>query len=119
MSILTRATMLAAALLVLPSSAHAEATGREFLQNIDKGGESAEVYKLALFAYSTGIGWAHSAMTNDGAAPAYCVPDTLSITADQVLSMVREAVKAQPELKELPAGLVVWAAYLYTFPCRP
>ena len=112
-----RAIVAVAVLTTMPLSARAEPTARDFLQKIDKGGDSARVYRMAMHAYGAGIEWAHSAMTMEGAKPMYCMPENLAISADQTISMVRQAIKATPEVADAPAGLAVWAAYLYTFPC--
>lgn len=50
-------------------------------------------------------------------APLYCQPETLSLTADQLVDMLRREVKEQPDLDQgdLPSALL--AVMRHTFPC--
>lgn len=50
-------------------------------------------------------------------APMYCQPETLSLTADQLVEMLRRSVKEQPELDaDDPSGALL-AVMQRTFPC--
>jgi hypothetical protein len=47
----------------------------------------------------------------------YCQPETLSLTADQLVEMLRRGVKEQPELDEGDVASALLAIMQHTFPC--
>jgi Rap1a immunity proteins len=50
-------------------------------------------------------------------APMYCQPETLSLTADQLVDMLRRGVKENPELDEGNLASALLAVMQHTFPC--
>jgi hypothetical protein len=49
--------------------------------------------------------------------PMYCQPETLSLTADQLIEMLRRGVREQPELDEDDPPGALLAVMQHTFPC--
>jgi hypothetical protein len=49
--------------------------------------------------------------------PLYCLPETLSLTADQLVEMLRRGVKEQPELDADDPPIALLAVMQHTFPC--
>jgi hypothetical protein len=49
--------------------------------------------------------------------PMYCQPETLSLTADQLIEMLRRGVKEQPELDADDPPSALLAVMQHTFPC--
>ncbi len=49
--------------------------------------------------------------------PMYCQPETLSLTPDQLVDMLRRGVKEQPELDDTSLASAVLAVMRHTFPC--
>ncbi|HEX4158191.1 MAG TPA: hypothetical protein VHY79_06925 [Rhizomicrobium sp.] len=49
--------------------------------------------------------------------PMYCQPATLSLTADQLVEMLRRGVKEQSELDEDDPASALLAVMQHTFPC--
>ncbi|HEY3639385.1 MAG TPA: hypothetical protein VGK90_14650 [Rhizomicrobium sp.] len=51
-------------------------------------------------------------------APMYCQPETLSLTAGQLIDMLRRDLKEQPELDDqTDLGSALLAVMQHTFPC--
>lgn len=49
--------------------------------------------------------------------PMYCQPEALSLTADQLIEMLRRGVKEQPELDDHDTAPALLAVMQRTFPC--
>lgn len=50
-------------------------------------------------------------------SPMYCQPETLSLTADQLIEMLRRGVKEQPDLDADDTAGALLAVMQRTFPC--
>jgi hypothetical protein len=52
-------------------------------------------------------------------APMFCQPQSLSLTADQLIDMLRRGVDEQPELDQKDLASALLAVMQHTFPCQP
>ncbi|HEX3666331.1 MAG TPA: Rap1a/Tai family immunity protein [Rhizomicrobium sp.] len=52
-------------------------------------------------------------------APMYCQPETLNLTAGQLVEMLRRGVKEHPELDDSDPASALLAVMQRTFPCVP
>jgi hypothetical protein len=50
-------------------------------------------------------------------APLFCQPETLVLTADQLVDMLRRGVKEQPELNDSALSFALLTVMQHTFPC--
>jgi hypothetical protein len=50
-------------------------------------------------------------------APLYCQPETLSLTAGQLVDMLRRGLKEQPDLDDTNLAPAMLAVMQHTFPC--
>jgi hypothetical protein len=50
-------------------------------------------------------------------APMFCQPETLSLTADQLVDMLRRAVKEQPDIDQGDPASALLTIMQHTFPC--
>lgn len=51
--------------------------------------------------------------------PMYCQPQTLSLTADQLVEMLKRGVKEEPALDDSGVAPALLAVMQHTFPCPP
>jgi len=103
--------------LVVSATAHAEATAKEMLAQI----ESNEGHVLAtafIAGNANGLSWANTELRDRGLKPLYCQPPTLSITPDQDVQIMRDHIRRYPKLADFPAGVVMMIALQATFPCK-
>jgi|SRR5579871_3307793 len=111
-------TLLVAALLFGMAQPATSGAVTDFLKRHDEplGQSTAETEILGLQA---GFTEANSYLTETrGEAPMFCQPESLSLTADQLIDMLRRGVDKQPDLDQsnLPSALL--AVLRGTFPCQ-
>lgn len=51
-------------------------------------------------------------------APMFCQPESLNLTADQLIDMLRRGMNAQPDLDEDDLGTALLVVMQRTFPCQ-
>jgi hypothetical protein len=105
-------------LLTLSSAAHAEMSANEMLAKIDAGGDQATLVTLWLSGNANGISWVNVEL-KDGKAAVYCPPGKLAITPEQDVDILRRFVRDHPKYGGAPAGLAMFEALKFTFPCNP
>lgn len=96
------------------TSAHAEASAEEFLRMIDSGNST---FKLVLNSYVNGMDWANTSLQLKTGKRLYCKPDRLPETEDQNVAILRQLVEKLPSAAKQPAGLAMFFALKYAFPC--
>lgn len=104
-------------LLFTAAPVRAEASARTFLQRIDEGGTSGEMWAQILNAYANGIAWANTQIGENGQPKMFCQPANLAITAGQHVDILRRYIARDPAIADAPAGLAMLRALQATFPC--
>ena len=105
-------------LLGTPSPAHAEGTALEILQTYHSATDEG---KRWLIGYMTGLvtayGWANSALKSQGDEPLYCVPKGVDLGDEEVIGLMRQAIKKDSQLGRRPFGMSLLVALNRRFPC--
>ena len=101
-------------LLVCSTPAMAEGTANAFLEAIDS---QSNITLQILNGYMNGMDWMNTELGSIGQPMIYCAPEKLAITADQNADILREYVRENKWIGEVPAGLALLQAYKATFPC--
>jgi hypothetical protein len=113
-----RASILASLLVATP--AHAEASAKVFLENIDGQNQDLSLmFALNLGSILIGIQTTQAYIQVNGGKIIYCSPRKMVITTEQTASILREFVKKEPKLAEESASWVLLYALRETFPCEP
>jgi hypothetical protein len=101
--------------------ARAEASLNEILRDYDnpKASEAQRaMISSNLVSMEVGLGWANTALRAQRMqAGLYCPPDKPSITAAQLIDILRRALKEEPRLGDRPAGFALLTALQRSFPC--
>ncbi|MEN4938734.1 hypothetical protein [Stenotrophomonas sp. TWI1151] len=113
--------MVAAALLLVSASAHAEVSVSTYKQAVDAGGavkSTAETYAIGV---ARGIFWSNAAITHDTGTPMFCMPPKLGTDQDMVLSITNRYIKEHVGKgvvdNDTSIELIVLLALKDTFPC--
>ena len=107
------------AVLAVATPAAAEMGAQEFLSDYDNGTpETRRLYEQILGATENGISWANIKVDHDGQPRIYCESAKLALDAQQNVDLLRRYVKAHPNEKTLPYGLILLSALVETFPCK-
>ena len=111
-----RKVLVSAALMVACCPAHAaNLSAADAVLLIDRGSGEVEMFVVGI---SDGLEWANVSNLRKRAPQLYCLPEKLGLTNDQIISILREYVKANPKEASLPVGLVLRSAMEETFPCK-
>jgi Rap1a immunity proteins len=117
-------TLICAALIAVafagPARAEgtAQVTAQELLNKYDHGTEvTKDAAKIFIAGMGLGFGAANADLFVRKTALLFCLRDKLPPTPDQGVSILREYVKANPDLATYPAVLVLLDAFKTTFPC--
>lgn len=106
--------LLAAFSIVLPATAHAEASARDMLAGARKG-DTAMIG--AIGGIGLGLGWANAELITRKQQPLYCVPPDLGLTAFQTVNVLEAFLKREPVFADVPAGAAILHAMMATYPC--
>ena len=72
---------------------------------------------MAVFGAEYGMGSMNSFLKARNDKMIYCVPDWLILTGDQIIDVLKLAVKEQPSWGEQPYGMAMVLAFQRIFPC--
>jgi hypothetical protein len=98
-------------LIVVPARAGEYATSAEtFIAEYDKGGE-VKIYAQGLV---DGLGVYRAAV----GPRIFCPPTGLDMTLDQVVDIMRKHMVERPNVKSMPARVVMLGALGNAFPCK-
>lgn len=105
-------------LVASSTPAHAEATATEILRSY---ADATDEGKRWLVGYMTGLvtgyGWANAALKAQGDTPLYCMPKGRELADEDVVSLVRGAIRNDPQLGLRPFGMTLMVALNRRFPC--
>jgi hypothetical protein len=73
-----------------------------------------------LASLERGFSWANSALRaqRKSRRALYCVPENLDIQPQELIDMLRDALKDEPRLGDSPIGFAVLATLQRAFPCK-
>jgi hypothetical protein len=97
--------------------AYAFAETAKFLKDYDAAANKTPWLEY-LSGFEDGFGWANAVLNQQHDRQIYCVPETLTLTADQVLQILRDEFKKAPNLAKSPVGLTIFYGLKETFPCQ-
>jgi hypothetical protein len=101
-----RIVMLAAVILAGPTTARVEeaVTANQLLELFEKISDETMRERLrgVVSQFENGVSWGNVMGKDDGRPPLYCPPNNISLVAEQLVSILREQVKAVPETGESP-----------------
>jgi hypothetical protein len=100
--------------------AHAESDVNKFLRDYDAG-NVVERHRMSdyLSSIETGMSWVNVFLAEDRKErPLYCPPNTLALTGDELVDILRRALEGSPEEGSRPLGLVLMTALQKAFPCQ-
>ena len=116
-------TTIAAGLVVfslsIPLPAHAEMSGKEFIDLYQRSLDSDRP-RLRDILSSTVLGfvWANSDLiVNRKTTALYCPPNKLELTGSQVLHIFTRYIEEEPDADKQPFGFVLLKAMQEQFPC--
>ena len=110
------AILVASALSAAPAQAQftADPPAGPFLDRVKAGDEFA---LLLIGAYQNAFSWANVDLGAQGKPMIYCQPPKLALATDQVVSILRHHLAANPAEAKFPLGLVMKDALKAAFPC--
>jgi len=100
--------------------AHAESDVNKFLRGYDAG-TLAERHRMSdyLSSIELGMSWVNVLLAEDRKErPLYCPPNTLALTGEQLVDILRKELEGSPEEGSRPLGLVLMTALQKAFPCQ-
>jgi hypothetical protein len=99
-------------------TAHAEVDLRRFLEQYDSA-DLAERHHLAerLLDMQYGMAWTNAVIEAETGAHLYCPPQTLALTGEQLVDMLRSQAGLDARLNSISFGLAVLSTLRKTFPC--
>jgi hypothetical protein len=105
--------IIAAALLTVALPASAQHTDAAHAIAQFKQGDVA--IRILVMGEVDGLGWANV----DLAAPLFCQPVKLALSADQIFDIMERYLNSHPEKGQFPVGMVVKLSLKEAFPCKP
>jgi len=93
--------------------------GADLLRIYDSGGpEVQKITEMGLTNFQEGLAWANIFLEKSRHEnPFYCAPANLALTGQQIINILRRAIKEQPYLGKTPFRLATFMALQTTFPC--
>ncbi len=105
--------------LLLSGPAHAETTAAEFISRYDGASDDGKRWLVGyITGLVTGFGWSNTTLKVKGQTPLYCMPDEDGVKDEEVLDLVRQAMKRDKKVVYAPFGMAVLAALSRRFPCE-
>jgi hypothetical protein len=90
----------------------------EFLVAYDTGTPVArKAYELSVSSTEQGLLFANSYLVAHHESSMYCQPAKLTLTSAQMIDMLREEVKADHKLADVPVAFAILQVLVTTFPC--
>jgi hypothetical protein len=107
--------ILALAVCLSASAAHAQVTAEVLLKNYDMATPDGKQYLgEVLVHFEDGVSWAN-VMRKD--ARLYCLPRQLVLTGEQLIDILRRELKQRPGSENYPYQLILIMALQRVFPC--
>lgn len=105
----------------LSGVAHAEPEANKFLRDYDTGTEVTKHLMLdGLSQIELGMSWANVFIAEDRKErPLYCPPNTLVLTGEQLVDVLRREMEKSPDEGSRPVGFVLLFALQKEFACQP
>jgi hypothetical protein len=95
----------------LPSDTNA------FLNLNAKGGVARDDAEILIFGEQDGLTWSNAFLMSNKLSPFFCQPGHLSLTAPQLVDMIKRGVQDNPGFGKLPVGFTLLAVMRKAFPC--
>jgi hypothetical protein len=111
---LRKSLLLGSLYLLAATPAQAEPDANTFLRKIREGDA---LHLQVLSGYATGYSWSNTWLQQKGAAPLYCKPAKLALTAKHKADILERFIAEHPPMGAQPAGLGLLYALVSTFPC--
>jgi hypothetical protein len=104
--------------LALSGPAHAETTAFEFLSRYEGASDDGKRWLVGyVTGLVTGYGWANTTLKVKGQAQLYCMSDEDAVANEEVLGLVRKAIRKDRKVGHAPFGMAVLASLSRRFPC--
>ena len=105
---------------LLSGAAHAEPDANKFLRDYDAATAAEKrLMSEGLSRVELGMSWVNVFLTeNRNERSVYCPPNTLALSGDQLVDVLRKEVKGTPEEASRPYGLVLLLALQKAYPCQ-
>jgi len=105
--------------LMLATPAHAETTAIDFLKQYEKASDDGKRWLVGyITGLVTGFGWTNTTLKVQGRTPLYCMSDEEAVDDEELLIMVRQAIKKDRQVGHAPFGMAVLASLSRRFPCK-
>jgi hypothetical protein len=106
---------------LLAGVAHAEAEAKKFLQDYASAAAAQKQRMLDDLSYiELGMSWVNVSLAEDRQErPLYCPANTLHVTGEQLLGILKKEVEASPDEGSRPFGLALMLGLKKAFPCPP
>ena len=116
-----RSAMAILGLCLLAGVAHAEAEAKKFLQDYASAAAAQKQRMLDDLSHiELGMSWVNVLLAEDRQErPLYCPANTLHVTGEQLLGILKKEVEASPDEGSRPFGLALMLGLKKTFPCPP
>jgi hypothetical protein len=99
------------AVLALPGTASAEPSARMIIEN------KAQTDDIHLHGLAAGLSVANAQLVVQNQRPIYCAPRDKALSNDELRSMMRDLLKENPKMAELPAAAILVSAMIVYLPC--
>ena len=116
-----RMRILAAALLLVSASAHADVSLKTYQDGKALGGVSKSTVETYVTGVARGVFWASALTSNGKAGPIICMPPKLGVDQGMVLGVMDRYIKSERSKgsidNETPIEYIVLMSLKETFPC--
>jgi len=106
---------------LLSTAVHAEMDAATFLKRYDEANPATQKYmETRIGDIENGMSWANAVLPNRNQPLIFCPPDSLVLTGEQLVDILRREIKEEPlegTLGAYPAALII--ALEKVFPCHP
>ena len=106
-------------LLGLAPVAHAEVNSNEFLASYKAASEKGQTYLRGyMIGLVTAYAYTNTALKSQGAAPFYCIPTGIDLGNEEVVGLMRQTIRKDPQIGRTPFGMALLVALTRRFPCK-
>jgi hypothetical protein len=115
-----RTLSLSIILMVLGAGpAHAEASATKVLQTYQSASDDGKTYLRGyMIGLVTAYGYTNAALRAQRSAAFYCVPKGVDLGDEEVIGLMQESIRKDPQLGQAPFGVALFAALQRRFPCK-
>ncbi|WP_131858640.1 hypothetical protein [Bosea sp. BK604] len=102
------------AVMVTATSARAEMAAKLWLERYDAAGDGKPVYEIQIRSIENGISWVQASLKTE---KTICPPGNLVLQDKQIVSILREASRRNPDIADAPLGAALFYSLRGVFPC--